>query len=135
MPRQTWRRAAHAARPESAVDVRPWVDDSDPARELLPYVDNVSSVDLVSGYEHAAGFDVPGAYAGVVLDHFKFGDLAAYLTGKPDSAYWATRRVTALLGCHLAWFHPALPAPTRPWSLRSIRVPTESVRACGPKGR
>src|SRR5438105_9172226 len=58
-------------------DVRPWSDGSDPARELLPHVDNVNLVDLVSGYERAAGFDVPGAYAGVVLDHFKFGDLAA----------------------------------------------------------
>jgi hypothetical protein len=42
-------------------DVRPWDDDdSSPARELVPYVDNVSLVDMVSGYEHAAGFDVPG---------------------------------------------------------------------------
>jgi hypothetical protein len=80
-------------------DVRPWGDGPDPARELLPFVDNVSLVDLVSGYEHAAGFDVPGAYAGVVLDHFKFGDLTAYLTGQPDSAYWANRGVIALLGC------------------------------------
>lgn len=80
-------------------DVRPWSDGLDPARELLPYVDNVSLVDLVSGYERAAGFDVPGAYAGVVLDHFNFGDLAAYLTGKPDTAYWADKGVIALLGC------------------------------------
>ena len=80
-------------------DVRPWGDSSDPARELLPFVDNVSLVDLVSGYEHAAGFDVPGAYAGLVLDHFNFGDLSAYLIGQPDSAYWAERGVIALLGC------------------------------------
>jgi hypothetical protein len=80
-------------------DVRPWSDGLDPARELLPYVDNVSLVELVSGYERAAGFDVPGAYAGVVLDHFNFGDLAAYLTGKPDTAYWADKGVIALLGC------------------------------------
>jgi hypothetical protein len=50
-------------------------DGPAPARELLLYVDNVSLVELVSGYEHAAGFDVPGAYAGLVLDHHKFGDL------------------------------------------------------------
>jgi hypothetical protein len=80
-------------------DVRPWGDSSDPARELLPFVDDVSLVDLVSGYEHAAGFDVPGAYAGLVLDHFNFGGLTAYLIGRPDSADWADRGVIALLGC------------------------------------
>lgn len=80
-------------------DVRPWGDRSDRTRELLPFVDNVSLVELVSGYEHAAGFDVPGAYAGLVLNHFKFGDLTAYLTGRPDSAYRAKRGVIALLGC------------------------------------
>ncbi|MEV0136117.1 hypothetical protein AB0H83_47735 [Dactylosporangium sp. NPDC050688] len=80
-------------------DVRRWGDDPDPARELLPYIDNVSLVDLISGYEHAAGYDVPGAYAGIVLDHFNFGDLTGYLTGEPHSAYWAKRGVIALLGC------------------------------------
>lgn len=80
-------------------DVRPWGSAREPARELVPYVDNVSLVDLVRGYELAAGFDVPGAYAGLVLDHFRFGDLIAYLIGEPDSAYWAGRGVVALLGC------------------------------------
>ncbi|WP_328422774.1 hypothetical protein OG470_09450 [Micromonospora sp. NBC_00389] len=65
----------------------------------MPYVDDVSLVDLVSGFEHAAGHDVPGAYAGLVLDHFNFGDLAAYLAGRPDSAYWARMGVINLLGC------------------------------------
>ncbi|MFG1857038.1 hypothetical protein ACGFJT_34740 [Actinomadura geliboluensis] len=80
-------------------DVRPWGDGPAPARELLPYIDNVSLVDLVSGFEHAASHDAPGAYAGIVLDHFNFGDLATYLMGQPDSAYWAKRGVIALLGC------------------------------------
>jgi hypothetical protein len=66
---------------------------------LLALVDDVSLVDLVSGYEHAAGFDVPGQYAGLVLDHFKFGDLAAYLTGRPDSAYHTSKGAIDLLGC------------------------------------
>src|SRR5262249_52407636 len=78
---------------------RRWDDGPDPARELLPYVDNVSLVDLISGYEHAAGYDVPGTYAGIVLDHFNFGDLNTYLTGEPHSSYWAKRGVIALLGC------------------------------------
>ena len=80
-------------------EIRPWGDAAEPARELLAFVDNVSLVDLVSGYERAAGFDVPGTYAGLVLDHFRFGDLASYLIGRPDSSYWANRGVIALLGC------------------------------------
>jgi hypothetical protein len=80
-------------------DVRPWGNGPDPARELLPYVDNVSLVDLISGYERAAGYDVPGTYAGIVLDHFTFGDLTAYLAGEPHCAYRAKRGVIALLGC------------------------------------
>jgi hypothetical protein len=65
----------------------------------VPYVDNVSLIDLISGYEHAAGFDVPGEYAGLVLSRFSFGDLTAYLGGRPDSRYWAKLGVIALLGC------------------------------------
>jgi hypothetical protein len=80
-------------------DVRPWGDRPDPIRELLPYIDKVSLVDLVSGFEHAARYDVPGSYAGIVLDHFDYGDLTAYLTGQPDSAYCAKSGVIALLGC------------------------------------
>jgi hypothetical protein len=79
--------------------VRPWDDSPDPARELVPFVDDVSLVDLVAGYEHAAGFDVAGAYAGLALDHFNFGDPAAYLVGQPDSAYWSGKGAIALLGC------------------------------------
>ncbi|BEL06325.1 hypothetical protein Q0Z83_045160 [Actinoplanes sichuanensis] len=80
-------------------DVRPWGDDADPARELHPFVDNVSLVELVAGYERSSGFDVPGAYAGLVLDHFNFGDLTAYLMGEPEAAYWTQRGTIALLGC------------------------------------
>ncbi|MFG1886893.1 hypothetical protein ACGFIR_03355 [Micromonospora sp. NPDC049051] len=80
-------------------EIRPWDDGPDPARELLPYVDEVSLVELVSGYEHAAGHDVPGQYAGLVLDRFAFGDLTAYLSGRPDSAHRAGSGTIALLGC------------------------------------
>ena len=79
--------------------VRPWGAGPDPARELLPVVDDVSLVDLVAGYEHAAGFDVPGQYAGLVVDHFKIGDPVAYLLGEPVAAYRAEGGVIALLGC------------------------------------
>lgn len=81
-------------------DVRPWGNDHhDPERELLPHVDDVSLVDLISGYEYAAGFDVPGTYAGLVLDRFNFGDLTTYLLGQPDSTYWTKGGAIALLGC------------------------------------
>jgi len=80
-------------------EVRPFGDKPDGARELLPYVDDVSLVDLVSGFEHAAGYDVAGKYAGIVLDHFNFGDLTSYLTGQPDSSYWEEAGAIALLGC------------------------------------
>ncbi|WP_226931010.1 hypothetical protein [Parafrankia sp. CH37] len=84
---------------EVRFHVRPWGEGPESARELLPYVDDVSLVDLVSDFEHATGHDVPGAYAGIILDFFNFGDLASYLTGRPDSPYWAKRGVVALLGC------------------------------------
>jgi hypothetical protein len=80
---------------------RQWGDGPGPATELLPYIDNVSLVDLVSGFEQAAGYDCPGGqYAGIVLDHFNFGDLSAYLSGAPDSACWGAKNgLIALLGC------------------------------------
>ncbi|WP_018586261.1 hypothetical protein [Salinispora arenicola] len=80
-------------------EIRPWGQDREPARELLPYVDNVSLVALVSGFEHAAGHDMPGTYAGIVLDHFDGGDLTAYLTGRSDLAYRSQDGMIALLGC------------------------------------
>lgn len=127
--------------------VRQWPDGSGQARELLPHVDNVSLVDLVSGYERAAGFDVSGAYAGVVLDHFNVGDLAAYLTGQPEPAYSPDKEASALLGCDcgevgcwpleakgligddlVTWrLRSALQATTRLRNLRSVRVPPDSV--------
>jgi hypothetical protein len=81
-------------------EVRPRRDGPDKARELLPYVDRVSLADLVSGFEHPAGYDLAGRYVGIVLDHFNFGDLTSYLSGQPDSSYWAEHGAIALLGCH-----------------------------------
>ena len=80
-------------------EVRSCGTGPDPGRELLPFIDNASMVDLVCGYELAAGYDVPGAYAGTILERFNYGDLASYLTGTPDSAYWTSRGVIAVLGC------------------------------------
>jgi len=79
--------------------VQPWGDEPSTAQELVPYVDGVSLVELVAGFEQAARFDVVGGYAGIVLDHFNFGDLIGYLTGQPDSLYWARHGAISLLGC------------------------------------
>jgi hypothetical protein len=87
------------ATPSIRFDVRPWGNGNSPARELLPFVDGVSMVDLVGAYELAAGFDAPGQYAGLVLDHSRFGDLASYLIGEPESAYFTDRGTIAVLGC------------------------------------
>ena len=80
-------------------EVGPWGAGPDKARELLPFVDGVSLRELVSGFEHVAGYDLAGRYVGIVLDHFDFGDLATYLSGQPDSCYWAKHGAIALLGC------------------------------------
>lgn len=77
----------------------PWGDPSSEETELLPYVDGVSLVELVRGYEAAAGYDVPGSYAGLVLEHFHYGDLTAYLRGEPETSYWRSKGMIALLGC------------------------------------
>ncbi|PRY18933.1 hypothetical protein [Pseudosporangium ferrugineum] len=80
-------------------DVRPWDGSPGAARELVPLVDGVSLVELVAGFERAAGFDVPGAYAGLVLEHSRFGELTGYLAGAPESSYRAGQGGIALLGC------------------------------------
>jgi hypothetical protein len=80
-------------------EIRPWGGEPGGARELLPLVDGMSLVDLVAGFEKAAGYDMAGGYAGLVVDHFNFGDLTSYLTGEPGSSYWEEQGAIALLGC------------------------------------
>jgi len=49
--------------------------------------------------EAAPNHQVANAGWCIVLDHFDFGDLASYLSGQPDSSYWAEHGAIALLGC------------------------------------
>lgn len=80
-----------------SFQVEPW--DEHGGHELVPYVDGVRLLDLVSTYERAARFDVAGQYAGLVLDHFNYGDLTEYLTGEPGYAFGDKPGTIALLGC------------------------------------
>jgi hypothetical protein len=66
-------------------------------RRVTPAVDGTSLVDVVRVYETARGFDVPGGYGGLVIDRFRFGDLATYFAGR--SGVWPGDGRVALLGC------------------------------------
>ncbi|WP_189334929.1 hypothetical protein [Actinoplanes ianthinogenes] len=61
-------------------------------------------MDLVAGYERAAGFDVPGQYAGLVVDFFRYGDLTDYLLGRPEGGDRGDLGAIALLGCDCGEF-------------------------------
>ena len=52
-------------------------------RRVTPTVDGIILIEVVRVYETARGFDVPGSYEGLIIDHFRFGDLTAYLSGAP----------------------------------------------------
>lgn len=80
-----------------SFQVEPW--DEHGGHELVPYVDDVRLLDLVSTYERAAHFDVAGQYAGLVLDHFNYGDLGEYLTGESRGGFGGKPGTIALLGC------------------------------------
>lgn len=68
----------------------------DSAHELVPIIESSSLVDLVEQFEAGPGFDPSGGYAGLVLEHYRLGDLGLYLTGQQQP--WPGARVP-LLGC------------------------------------
>lgn len=70
----------------------------DGERVLLPVVDGRPLVDLVAEYEVARGYDPAGAYAGLHVERFRFGDLASYFQGSGPMA-WPRRGLLWLLGC------------------------------------
>ncbi|MDP9406589.1 MAG: hypothetical protein M3P95_01500 [Actinomycetota bacterium] len=65
-------------------------------RQLVPFVDGGSLVELAAAYERQRGFDVVGGYAGLVLDRHDVGDPRRYLLGQQQPR--PGRRVP-LLGC------------------------------------
>jgi hypothetical protein len=66
------------------------------ARELVPMIGAVTLIDLVTDFEQAGNLRPVGGYAGLVLEHYEFGDPADFLLGAgrptPDDR-------TPLLGC------------------------------------
>lgn len=68
------------------------------ARRVTSTIDGRSLIELVRLFEAASGFDVPGGYDGLIIDHFRFGDLDDYLAGRTE--VWPGRGRVALLGCN-----------------------------------
>jgi hypothetical protein len=67
-------------------------------RQLMPEVNGVPLVDLVATFETGRGYRPTGGYAGLVLDHFDFGDLSRYFLGLGDGQ-WPRPGRAWLLGC------------------------------------
>lgn len=68
------------------------------AREVVPFVDGTSLVDLVGRFEWQCGFDPAGGYAGLIPAHFDVGDLSRYYLGLGDRQ-WPESGTAWLLGC------------------------------------
>lgn len=74
-------------------EIRPFQGN---ARELIPFVDDVSLVDLIAEFESHMDDTALGGYAGPVLEHFRpLEDLEGYLFGHG----WPEDGRAALLGC------------------------------------
>lgn len=67
-------------------------------QQIEPSVNGTGLRDLVQMFEEVRGFDPAGGYAGLIPDHFNFGDLVAYFVGA-DNGQWPRPGVAWLLGC------------------------------------
>ncbi|EYR63380.1 hypothetical protein N866_01090 [Actinotalea ferrariae CF5-4] len=74
------------------------VDRDDGRTEVEPVVGGTPLRDLVAAFEREEGHEPAGGYAGLVLEHFDFGDLAAYLVGR-DPRQWPRPGRLWLLAC------------------------------------
>jgi hypothetical protein len=66
------------------------------AVQMVPVVDARGLADLAHEFESSAGYKTAGRYAGLVLEHYDFGDVNLYLMG--ERLPWPGHDV-ALLGC------------------------------------
>jgi hypothetical protein len=65
---------------------------------LTPVVDGRPLTELVAEFESRQGYSPAGDYAGLVPDHFRFGDLPRYFLGQGDGQ-WPKPGYAWLLGC------------------------------------
>jgi hypothetical protein len=65
---------------------------------LAPVVDGRPLTELVTEFESRQGYSPSGRYAGLVPDHFRFGDLPRYFLGQEDEQ-WPRPGYAWLLGC------------------------------------
>jgi hypothetical protein len=68
------------------------------AREVVPFVDGTSLVELVGSFERQRGLSPAGGYAGIIPAHFNFGDLTRYYLGV-ENQRWPRAGTVWLLGC------------------------------------
>jgi hypothetical protein len=67
------------------------------AREVVPLVDDTSLVELAGSFERERGFSPAGGYAGLIPEHFRFGELTRYYLGV-DNQQWPKPGTAWLLG-------------------------------------
>jgi len=79
--------------PSITFELRPFDQD---CRQLVPVVGADLLSDLVTDFERTQAYEPAGGYGGLVLEYYKFGDLARYLVG--EQTPWPGARVP-LLGC------------------------------------
>ena len=65
---------------------------------LTPVVDEHPLTELVAEFESRQGYSPSGGYAGLVPDHFRFGDLFRYFLGQEDGQ-WPKPGYVWLLAC------------------------------------
>ena len=67
---------------------------------LVPLIDSVSLIELISKFEEGRGYDCSGKYAGLVPAFFRFGPLDISFAGKTGGEHvFGSPGKIALLGC------------------------------------
>jgi len=67
-------------------------------RQIVVEINRTPLVDLVSAYEASCGYRPLGGYAGLIPEHFNFGELVDYFLGR-DNGQWPRPGRAWLLGC------------------------------------